>query len=88
MTIARWPSASGANNCKILLCAPTGKAAFHINGVTLHSAFRIPASQGYDCSPLSSDVLNTLRTKYNDLAVIMIDEVSMVGNNNYAEADK
>ena len=41
-------------NCKILLCAPTGKAAFHINGVTLHSAFRIPASQGYDCTPLST----------------------------------
>lgn len=68
-------------NCKVLLCAPTGKAAFHISGVTLHSAFRIPASQGYSCTPLSSDILNTLRTKYRHLAVVMIDEVSMVGNN-------
>lgn len=68
-------------DCRVLLCAPTGKAAFHINGITLHSAFRIPANQGYDRTLLSSDALNSLRTKYRNLTVVMIDEVSMVGNN-------
>ena len=66
--------------CRVLLCAPTGKAAYNISGVTIHSAFGIPASQGFHCKPLTSDVLNTLRSKYRCLSVVVIDEVSMVGN--------
>ena len=31
----------------VLLCAPTGKAAYHIQGSTLHSAFHIPANQSF-----------------------------------------
>ena len=68
-------------NCRVLLCAPTGKAAFNIGGTTVHSAFKIPASQGFTYKQLDSDSLNALRTKYRDLSVVMIDEVSMVGNN-------
>ena len=66
-------------NIRILLCAPTGKAAYNINGVTIHNAFQIQPSKGFNQS-LSCDVLNTLRTKYRNLSVIMIDEISMVGN--------
>ncbi|XP_062615938.1 uncharacterized protein LOC134277623 [Saccostrea cucullata] len=75
-------STEGENpdDCKVLLCAPTGKAAFNIKGQTIHSAFKIPASQGFNCKPLDSESLNTLRTKYKYLSTVIIDEVSMVGN--------
>ena len=65
----------------VLLCAPTGKAAFNIGGSTIHSAFMIPASQGFKSKPLSASNLNTLRNKvYPKLQVVIIDEISMVGH--------
>ena len=30
---------------KVLLTAPTGKAAFNIRGMTLHSAFALPVTE-------------------------------------------
>ncbi|XP_070548510.1 uncharacterized protein [Ptychodera flava] len=68
------------SDCRLLLCAPTGKAAYNINGSTIHSAFKVPASQGYKYKPLDSDKLNTLQAKYQNLSVVIIDEISMVGN--------
>ena len=67
-------------NIYILICAPTGKAAHNVNGNTLHHAFKIAPNRGFDYKPLTSDSLNTLRVKYIDLQVLIIDEVSMVGN--------
>ena len=63
---------------KILLCAPTGKAAFNIGGVTTNSAFDI-FNQNHDYSNLSHDRRNTLLCNFIDLKLIMIDEISMVG---------
>ena len=71
--------AEDPDDIRILLCAPTGKAAYNINGVTLHNAFHIQPNMGSN-QTLSFDVLNTLRMKYRNLTVIMIDEISMVGN--------
>lgn len=65
---------------KIILTAPTGKAAYNIKGTTIHSALNIPVSQGFKYQPLTSEKLNTLRTKLKDLKVMIIDEISMVGN--------
>ncbi|XP_065942635.1 uncharacterized protein [Magallana gigas] len=65
----------------VLLCAPTGKAAHNINGATIHSSFCIPVGQGFAYKPLDMQQLNTLRTKYMHLKVLIIDEVSMVGQN-------
>ncbi|XP_070548911.1 uncharacterized protein [Ptychodera flava] len=75
-------STAGENpdDCRLLLCAPTGKTADNINGSTIHAAFKVPASQGYKYKPLDSDRLNTLRAKYQNLSVVIIDEISMVGN--------
>ena len=53
---------------QILLLAPTGKAAYLIKGNTIHSAFGIPASQS---------LKNYLD---RSLKLILLDEVSMVGN--------
>ena len=65
---------------RILLCAPTGKAAYNIQGSTIHSAFKIDPNKGFGYKKLSSDVVNSLRMKYRYLSVVIIDEISMVGN--------
>ena len=65
----------------VLLTAPTGVAAFNINGMTLHSAFLLGRSKYSGYQPLGHDRLNTLRSKLSHLALVIIDEVSMVGSN-------
>ncbi|KAH9398505.1 hypothetical protein TYRP_018746 [Tyrophagus putrescentiae] len=72
---------------KVLLCAPTGKAAFNIRGMTLHSAFGIPVSQNNNNRPLSADIANTLRVTFSQLKLIIIDEVSMVGLSMLSKVD-
>ena len=63
-----------------LLTALTGVAAFNIDGMTLHSGLLLSIGRfGYQ--PLSSEMLNTLRSKLSKLMLIIIDEVSMVGSN-------
>ena len=59
----------------VLLLAPTGTAAFGINGQTIHSAFSINKATS---NVLSEDKANTLRAKYQDLHLLIIDEISMV----------
>ena len=60
----------------ILLTAPTGVAAFNINGMTLHCAFLLGRSKYSGFQPLSHDRLNTLRAKLSRLMLLIIDEVS------------
>ena len=71
-------------NTRILLCAPTGTAAYNIRGLTNHKAFNIRVYQSIkntsDQNILSAANLNTLRTLYRDLQFVIIDEISMVGN--------
>ncbi|XP_053407909.1 uncharacterized protein LOC128559625 [Mercenaria mercenaria] len=71
----------GANpdDINVLVCAPTGKAAYNIGGVTIHSAFNIPAEQGFNFKPLDMQQLGTFQAKSQHLKIIFIDEVSMVG---------
>ena len=68
------------DNVKVVKTAPTGKAAFNINGNTLHSAFKIPANRGFEYCSLDSDRLITIRTQLKKLKLIFIDEISMVGS--------
>ena len=66
---------------KVLLLAPTGKAAYNIKGNTIHSSLAIPASQSLEnYKPLDSSRLNTLRTQLGGVKLIFLDEISMVGN--------
>ncbi|XP_033741835.1 uncharacterized protein LOC117328415 [Pecten maximus] len=55
-------------NCRVLLCAPTGKAAHNINGTTIHAAFKILPNRSFDSYTVDSDTLNTLRVKYRNLS--------------------
>ncbi len=65
--------------CLILLCATTGKAAYNINGWICHSALKFQVNNSYYKRP-SCDVLKTLQCKHQNLSVLIIDEVSMDGN--------
>lgn len=66
---------------KVLLLAPTGTAAYNIEGVTIHAGLllSVKKSQSRKTSQLSDDKRNTLRAKLFDLKFIIIDEISMVG---------
>lgn len=64
---------------KVLICASIGKAAFNVGGCTIHSAFNIPADQGFHFKPLDMQQLSTYQTKFRCLKVLFIDEISMVG---------
>ncbi|XP_061195058.1 uncharacterized protein LOC133203256 [Saccostrea echinata] len=67
------------DNLHVLLCAPTGKAAHNINDSTIHAAFCIPVGRGFAYKPLDMQQLNVMRTRYMNLKVIFIDEISMYG---------
>lgn len=58
-----------------LLVAPTGTAAFNILGQTIHSAFSVNRTTS---KTLAEDQANSLRSKYQDLQLLIIDEVSML----------
>ena len=66
------------DDIRILLCAYMGFAAFNISGQTICSAFHKKIYQGTNL--LLADELNIFRIKYRHLKVIIIDEISMVGN--------
>ena len=68
----------------VLLTAPTGKAAYLIKGRTIHNAFNIPASQGFHYRPLNRNSINSLRRDFDNLKLIIIDEISMVGSNMFS----
>jgi len=69
------------DSAKVLLCAPIGKAAFGIGGLTLHSVISLPVNQtSGPLRPLSNDTLNTMHCKLIDIQLIIIDEISMVGS--------
>ena len=61
----------------VLLTAPTGVAAFNVEGMTVYSALLLGTSH----TTLTQEKLNTLRTKLSNLQLLIIDEVSMVGSN-------
>jgi DNA replication protein DnaC len=60
-----------------LLCAPTGTAAFNIDGMTIHSAFFVPIAMK-EYRNLGAETLNTLRNRLLHLKVLIVDEISMV----------
>ncbi|XP_055685465.1 uncharacterized protein LOC129791330 isoform X3 [Lutzomyia longipalpis] len=72
---------------KVLVCAPSGMAAFLINGTTIHRAFALQVTQNQSNTGLSDDVANTIRCKLRDVKLIIVDEVSMVGSNTFLKMD-
>ena len=66
----------------VLVTAPTGVAAFNIDGMTIHSALLLKVKKRRQSAepPLSFEKLNTLRSKLENLTLLIIDEISMVGS--------
>ena len=66
---------------KVLILAPTGKAAYNIKGNTIHSTLAKPACQSLkNYKRLDSSRLNTLRSQLGGVKLIFLDEISMVGS--------
>ena len=61
-----------------ILLAPTGMAAYHLKGNTIHSGLHININRG-KLVPLGHSEKNTLRSKLLEAKVVFIDEISMVG---------
>ena len=62
----------------VSLAAPTGVAAYNINGSTIHSTFAITTSAKLPYQPLGDEKINSLRATMKDLQILILDEVSMV----------
>ncbi|XP_030832915.1 uncharacterized protein LOC584759 isoform X5 [Strongylocentrotus purpuratus] len=66
------------DDISILKVAPTGIAAFNIEGSTIHSALSVPITAKFPYRPLGEERINTLRNKLGQLQILIIDEISMV----------
>ena len=66
----------------VSVLAPTGVAAFNIKGRTIHSSLRIPVQHGYvtEYTELSARNLQKLRSTFENIHTILIDEISMVSS--------
>lgn len=66
----------------VMVCAPTGAAAYNISGYTLHAAFLLPVNvkSSDDYIPLSGERLASLKESIGNIKVLIIDEISMVGS--------
>ena len=65
------------------LAAPTGLAAFNIDGVTIHRLFQLPIEHDSKTSTywaLPKESLKVMRNGFKHLKLIIIDEVSMLSS--------
>ena len=73
------------NKCAVT--ATTGKAAYNIKGVTIHSLLKLPiGSRG--AKDLTGQSLCRLQQNLNDIDYIIIDEYSMLGQVTFGWIDK
>jgi ATP-dependent DNA helicase PIF1 len=71
---------SNLTKTKVLFLASTSKVAFNIDGLTIHSTLNIHVQQSLFSLPnLSSNSLNRLTCSYEQLQIVVIDEISLVG---------
>ena len=64
----------------VVVCAPTGTAAFNIAGRTVHSVFSLPVPiPSHTLKPLQSQGLLAFQQRLGDVKLIIIDEMSMIG---------
>ena len=61
-------------------CSPTGTAARHIYGQTIHSLLHIPVDKYLNYAGLTAYTLASLRRKIIGVHTVVIDEISMVSD--------
>jgi len=66
----------------VVVTAPTGLAAFNISGSTIHRTFCLPVEHGkpVDYSSMTAEQLTVIRATLKDLALLIIDEASMISS--------
>ncbi|XP_058799226.1 ATP-dependent DNA helicase PIF1-like [Phymastichus coffea] len=69
-------------NKNTAVAAPTGIAAYNIQGLTIHRLLQLPVEQGGTAKykPLSDNSLKRIRQSLKDVDFIIIDEISMISN--------
>ena len=70
-----------------IVLAPTGMAAYHVKGNTIHSGLHIDINKD-KLTPLTSSELNTLCSKYLQSKALFYDEISMVGRQLWNKGDQ
>ncbi|XP_058495553.1 ATP-dependent DNA helicase PIF1-like [Solea solea] len=75
------PLCSHPDNVSVLITAPTGFAAYNLNAATIHHTFSIGVDIHLPYTPLGEEKINSLRTKFSDLQMLIIEEISMVNHN-------
>lgn len=71
---------------KLRVTAPTGVAAFNIDGYTLHSLFNLPTKGEF--KELYGQQLHLIQQSFSAVRYIIIDEMSMVGRKLFGQVDK
>ena len=71
---------------RLRVAAPTGVAAFNVEGVTLHSLLQLP-TRG-DFKDLGGDQLRRLQQQLDGVDYLVIDEMSMVGRKLFGQVDQ
>ena len=68
------------------VAAPTGVAAFNIEGHTLHSLFSLPTKG--DFKDLEGERLHKMQQSLANMKYLIIDEMSMVGRKMFGQVDQ
>ena len=71
---------------RVRVAAPTGVAAFNIEGHTLHSLLSLPVKG--DFKDLQGERLHQMQQSLADMEYLIIDEMSMVGRKFIGEVDQ
>ena len=71
---------------QLCVAAPTGVAAFNVNGHTLHSLLSLPTKG--DFKDLEGERLTKLQHSFSTIKYIIIDEMSMVGRKTLGQVDR
>ena len=71
---------------QVVVAAPTGVAAFNIDGQTLHSLLSLPTRGEF--KDLEGERLAKLQQAFSDVKYLIIDEMSMVGRKTFSQVDR
>ena len=72
-------------DARLKVAAPTGVAAFNVDGCTLHSLFDLP-TRG-NLKPLTGSRLQSIQDRFSQIRYLIIDEMSMVGRKILGQID-
>ena len=72
--------------CQVLVAAPTGVAAFNVDGQTLHSLLSLPTRAEF--KDLVGERLTKLQQAFSEVKYLIIDEMSMVGRKIFGQVDR